>query len=73
MITTDRYSLDLHRARLYDILPSVKLNQSIVFKCQKKSINGKISSIGKDMVEVIANGKIYLVGKIKGTWEGKLI
>lgn len=72
MVKTDSFHHDpIFPTRYWDYLPKVKLNDSIVFTCNKKSINGKIVSIGSDQVEVKANGKKYLVGMRKKKWEGK--
>lgn len=73
MLTTDTLKDSFIPNEYWDSLPKVKLNDSIVFTCNKKSVNGKISSIGSDQVEVMANGKKYLVGMRKKKWEGKLI
>lgn len=74
LTTSGRYHSNYPMITTYwDRLPPVKLNDSIVFTCKKKSINGKISSIGNEMIEVIANGKKYLVGRRKKKWEGQLI
>ena len=70
--TSDRYE-PVITPRYYSRLPNVKINQSITFKCGKKSINGKICSIGNELVEVLANGKKYLAGMRGKQWEGKLI
>lgn len=70
--TSDRYE-PVILSSYYSRLPKVKLNQSITFKCGKKSINGKIFTIGDDAVEVLANGKKYLAGMRGKQWEGKLI